>query len=191
MKSMIDRLIKYRYNKDLIKNVFKAKNTGRMSGDHVSVIDKCSSYLLLTFIIRFFSRVYIEYNNSNLGIIDYVKNNFWGLLILFLIYTLFVNYLLGVGFKDKRIRLFSNKFVYVLGMILIYQIEIVVSLIFFINKLYDFYGISLVSLLSIPLSLFCYFGIFVAILDFILYSTDNSSAFEGTESERVDYFWGE
>lgn len=188
MFKMIERLIKYRYNKNLIKNLFKSGNRGRMTGDHIALIDKCATTLLVTFIIRYFGGLYINHNLSELSIIDFLIKNIFQVVVLFGIYTFWVNYLLGVGFKDKRIKLFSNRFVFVLVLIVFYIIECITSIIFFMKHLYDFYAICLIALISVPVTLFCYFGIFISIMDFVMYSTDNSDDNIENNSERIDYF---
>ncbi len=193
MKRVWDRLMTCRITKDLWLKMVDNRTMTRMDADDHKLIVRGAELILVTFMIRLFGRIWVSgseflIHHPMSDWMTYVKENIVSLSIICFVYIVFSNYLLGVSFRSPKVRRFSYKYIKILFFILIYVIELFVSFFYFMNVLYDYYWISLVSLLSIPVTFYAYFIVFIAILDYCIYSTDNSDNVEELKGENIDYF---
>ena len=188
MKSVIERIKKYRFNKHLIKNVYKKKRMGVWDKQSLKVITISANVVLLTFIIRFFSRVYMMYEMEGTDLATFFHRKYLILVVWLIVYAVFANYLLGIGNTDRNIKIYSIRYVKTLVFLVLYLIEIFISLFFFINGIYDYKILAIICLLSLIPTLISYFCIFMTTLDFIMYTTDNSDDIESAKGEHFDYF---
>ena len=188
MKSIIKRVKKYRYNKQLLKNIYAKKRIGLWYKQSLKIISFWANIVLLTYIIRFFTRVYMMYKISGTDLATFVHQNYFVLFIWLIVYAVFANYLLGIGNTDHNIKIYSTRYVKTLVFLLLYVIEIFINLFFFINGIYDYKILSIISLLSLIPTLLAYFCIFVTTLDFIMYTTDNSDDIQESKGDHFDYF---
>ena len=146
MKSVIERVKKYRFNKQLIKNVYEKKRMGLWDKQSLKIIAISANVVLLTFIIRFFSRVYMMYEMEGTDLATFFHRKYLILVIWLIIYAVFANYLLGIGNTDRNIKIYSTRYVKTLVFLIIYVIEIFISLFFFINGIYDYKILSIIWL---------------------------------------------
>lgn len=193
MKKVWDRLMTYRMNRSLWKRMFHNDRMGQMDHDNHKLISRGANIVLLTFVIRLFSRLWIMGStffetHEFQAWPSFIGNNWLSLLILLLIYLVFSNYLLGISFRDQKTKRYARKYLKILVFILLYLIEIGVSFFYFINTLYDYYFLSLISLVSLIGTLYAYFIIFISVLDFCIYTTDNSDDISLTKGDTIDYF---
>lgn len=188
MKSIIARLNNYRYNKNLFKNVYKKRVMGFWDKYSLKIISKCANVVLLTFIIRFFSRVYLMYKYSGTDLATFFHHKYIYLAIWLLLYAIFANYLLGIGNTDPKIKTYGTRYIKTLVLLILYTIEIFINLFFFMNGIYDYSIISIISLLSLIPTLIAYICIFLCVLDFIMYTTDNSDDIKKIKGDNIDYF---
>lgn len=193
MKRVWNRLMTYRINKELWKKMITNQRMGTIDQDNHKLIVLGANLVFITFLIRLFSRIwisgnafFIRYPLSNW--VTFVKENIVSLGLLCFFYIIFSNYLLGVSFRNPKIKRSSSKYLKIILFIFFYLIEIVVSFIYFVNTLYDYYFLSIVNLITLPITIYAYFILTISILDFCIYTTDNSDDRSITEGEQIDYF---
>ena len=193
MKNVFDRLMTYRMNASLWKRMIHNNRMGIIDQDNHKLISRGANLVLLTFIIRLFSCIWImgstffthhEFSEWP----PFISQNWFSLTLLALIYLVFSNYLLGISFRDPKTKRYARKYLKILVMIVCYLIEIGVSFFYFMGTLYDYYFLSLISLISLLVTLYAYFILFIAILDFCIYTTDNSDDISLTKGDTIDYF---
>lgn len=192
MKRVWNRLMTCRINKGLWKKIIANKRMGVLDQDNYKLIVRGANLVLLTFLVRLFSRIWITGNTFFLDHsfgewVLFLKENI-GLVILCFVLILFSNYLLGFSLQNPKVKQSTSKYLKLFFLILVYSIEMIVSFIYFMNTLYDFYFFSLVSLLTLPVTLYAYFIIAISILDFCIYTTDNSDEKSVSKGETIDYF---
>ena len=193
MLNVLNRLMTYRMNSSLWKRMVKNERMGIMDQDNYRLMSRGANLVLVTFFIRLVSRLWImgstffkshDWSEWTL----FLKENWLIIIVLLVAYLLFSNYLLGVSFRDQKTKRYARKYLKILGFILLYLIEIGVSFFYFINTLYDYYFLSLFSLISLLGTLYAYFIIFISILDFCIYTTDNSDDRSLAMGDKIDYF---
>ena len=193
MKNVFDRLMTYRMNASLWKRMIHNNRMGIIDQDNHKLISRGANLVLLTFIIRLFSCIWImgstffthhEFSEWP----TFISQNWFSLTLLALIYLVFSNYLLGISFRDPKTKRYARKYLKILVMIVCYLIEIGVSFFYFMGTLYDYYFLSLISLISLLVTLYAYFILFIAIFDFCIYTTDNSDDISLTKGDTIDYF---
>lgn len=193
MKSVIKRLITCHVNKDTIKRMIQNNRIGVMAKENHHLLSVGANLILITFLIRFVARIFIGgnlyiANNEGSSWITYLTHNWIILFIYAFFYVIFSNYLLGISFRNQKEARMSSKYLKILVYILLYLIEIIISFIYFMGTLYDYYLVSLISLISLVGTLYAYFIVFIAVLDFCIYTTDNSDDVSVLKGDNIDYF---
>ena len=186
MKDIIQRLANQRYNGKLFISVLKSTNTGRMSKDSLKIVTKWSYVLLVAFFIKLVVRYYYLFIASDSSISLLFQNSWTKLLFWFLAYVLFLNSLLGFAYHDTILKTRSNKYVRTLILLIIYLIGDLSSISYFMGYFYFQQLSALLALISCFLIAIAYIIIFMCILDFILYSTDNSDE-KNDSGEHFDF----
>lgn len=187
MREVFNRLVKQRYNLKLFTSILKSSNEGRMSKDSLLIVEKWSYLLYISFIIKWLGRIYLDYKVSDLMIFDFIKKDILSIILWFLIYGLFLDTLLGIGYHDNILKTKSKKYVKTLLFLIVYLIGNFVSLSYYISYLYDYFLVSFLCLVSSIIITLAYIVIFMCVLDFILYYTDNSDDPQNLNSQKFDF----
>jgi hypothetical protein len=187
MKDIIDRLVKQRYNKQLLVSVLKSTNNGRMSKDSLKIVERWSYVLFVTFLIKLCARYYYLFIASNSSIPSLLQNSWYKLIFWFLAYGLFLDTLLGIGYHDSLLKTRSNKYVKTLFFIIVYLIGDLLSISYFMGYYYFHQMSAFLALVSCILIAIAYIIIFLCVLDFILYSTDNSDDPSVNDGKHFDF----
>ena len=184
MKDIITRLSKQHYNFKLFISVLKSTNSGSMSKNSLKIVEKCGYILLIAFLIKLSVRYYYLFIASNYSITLLLQNSWYKLLFWFLVYCIFLNSILGFSYHDVHLKTRSNKYTITLFFLKIYLLGDLISIFYFMNYLYSYGLSSALALISCVISVIAYIIIFMCILDFVLYSTDNSDT---GDSEHFDF----
>lgn len=187
MSEIIGRLVKQRYNMNLFKSVLKSTNSGRMSSRSLKIVENWSYVLLFAFFLKLISRVIFMYNSSDLSITDFLMHDWWKIVIWFFVYTLFLDKLLGIGYHDSILKTRSNKYVVILILLIVYLIGNFFALGYFIGYLFDIPLLAISDIIACGATMIAYIIIFMCVLDFILYSTDNSDDNPETKGRYFDF----
>ena len=168
MKSVIKKMKKYKYDKKMLQNIWEKDQHGTLDAKNLKILSFCVNLILLTFIVRFFARVYIMYCIANTDLATFIHHQNVSLFVWLLAYCIFANYLLKISNIDKNRSISARYGVKTLLFLLICLLEIFINMFFFVINFINYQALATICLFSLLLTVMAYFGIFITILDFIM-----------------------